>query len=215
LAEDGLDDCWRVGMLKTPVLLSDADRLKATLEVHLAEYQAVTTRTSYWITLQYVIYSIAAAYVGWAAGVWGKLDKIAFVWGTAIVLLLLAWAWFQAAWEVLNNAVYMEERLRIKVKRVLGESVSFWGYEPYLTTVRSSGYARFEAKYALSGLFIFTIAALLWLLVSGSHERQWTRGDGFWVLVNLYLAGVVCFKAKEVGSLQQRLWELTKSDRTS
>src|SRR3954464_11148890 len=47
----------------------------ALLQTHLAEYQAITMRNTYWLTLQYALFPILGAAVAVLAQMWNQFDK--------------------------------------------------------------------------------------------------------------------------------------------
>jgi len=156
------------------------DVARARLDVHLAEYEALTMRVTYWITLQYATYAIAAGYLGFVVQAWRVVPSVTLAWASMFVLQLLAWAFLHTTYEIFTNVDYVEKHLKVKIKPLVesGAAYSFWEYEPLLAVRRSKGFLRFEGRFGLLGPFACGMAIAIWLVITG------TAGN-FWRLSNL------------------------------
>lgn len=162
---------------------SGAKRDDLALQVHLAEYAALTMRNTYWITLQFAAWPILLLYWAFAASMWDTVDRTVLLWVTGLITQQVVLNWCQAGYEIYNNAKYIEHELRPLV-RSLVQVDGFWGYEPFLKSQRTTGPMWFECWPALGS------AAALALLVY--YTRPWSIGDWLGAGLNFcFLAAVV------------------------
>jgi len=186
------------------------------LDVHLAEYSALTNRVTYFITLQYLTYSIAAVVLTLVAQVWGSnnLSRQLVSWGGFLLFLLLVWAWTYTVWEIFNTAVYLEGDLRQRIARLVRDD-AFWGWESYLAAQRAKGYDRYEWTY---GLFVLLIVAIF---VFGRGISTVTtvfagwRSNAGWLAVSPYVIAMIAGRIWKTFRLQGRLKELGKVNQRS
>lgn len=163
---------------------------KRRLDLHLAEYNALTMRNTYWITLQYAVYAIAGAYVGLAFQARSTVPFDTLLWGSAMVLLLLAWGLLQIQYEIFSNVEYLETKLKPKILELI-PGHRCWDYESFLAERRSSGFVRFEWKYGLLLVFLFAMILIAALIIWTIHLGPWTRWDTAWLCADLYVGALV------------------------
>jgi hypothetical protein len=105
---------------------------RATLiQLHAAEYLALTTRNTYWTTLQYALGPITAgAFVVLAEGR-SFVPGILLSWSAAVFFDLIMLVYYGTVFEIFNNTRYLECELRKDVQGLMRKS-DFWRYERYL-----------------------------------------------------------------------------------
>jgi hypothetical protein len=125
----------------------------ALVSVHLSEYQALTNRITYWISIQYITYSVLGVVLALILQAWQAQgsNHATVLWGGLFVIQLAAWAWTFAVWD---TAVYLEEYLRPKIACLILDP-PFWCFEPYLAKQRQGRSNKIEWKFA-----VITMAAL-------------------------------------------------------
>jgi hypothetical protein len=107
------------------------------VDLHIAEYQALTTRCSYWITMQYAALTVILVFLSVAATLWSSpIDRRLFFWGGSLFLQVIGYFWMQTQGEQYTAIVYIERVLRPAVRDVVQGS-QFWCYEPFLASIRS------------------------------------------------------------------------------
>lgn len=143
-------------------------RLELELLVHLAEYNALTMRNTYWITLQYACWPIMILFWGCAAQLWDKVPQTLLIWVCGAVTQAVVASWCEAGHDIYNNATYIEHNLRPKIRSLL-QVDQFWGYESFLKGQRGKGPLWYEywPMVGLVGLLGLTIA----------YKRPWFLGD--------------------------------------
>jgi len=186
---------------------------KASLDIYLAEYGALTNRITYWIYLQYLSYSVLAVLLTVIVQAWGSpaISNSTRVWGGLLLLQLLLWAWVYATWEILNTAVYLEGGLRLKIRDLVTDK-SFWGWEPYLADQRRRGYNRYEWRFALLGLLLFVLPTIAWLIWKVTPNFCDVRSYGGWAGANAYIAVMIALRVHDTSKLQSQLQQIWKSN---
>lgn len=120
------------------------------INLHVAEYQALTTRNTYLVTLQFSLWPVLLLFLTLVSQVWNSIPKEpntptpdqahrVLVWSTAAALQLIGAAWVQLAWEQLSNLIYIEEHVRSDISHSLVGS-KFWQYEVFLAKQRGSAF---------------------------------------------------------------------------
>jgi hypothetical protein len=126
------------------------------VQAHLNEYQALTMRNTYWITLQYACWPIVLLYAALVAQVWSSFNHGLLIWVSFVIIQAAVLAWYQAGYEIYRNVVYMETRLRPQLQAIVGSS-EFWGYEPYLGQQRGSHPQSYEILPVLGGVLLYLL----------------------------------------------------------
>jgi hypothetical protein len=115
---------------------STAERL---LHLHIAEYNALTTRSTYLIAIGASFWTVLVMVLTILVAVWNVPNHALLIWSAGIVAQLFAFGWIGNSWGQYSNIRYIEERLRPAVVAVLGNPAAFWGYERYLSEQRRAG----------------------------------------------------------------------------
>lgn len=186
------------------------------LSVHLAEYTALTNRVTYFISLQYLVYSVTVVALTLVAQVWvqSNMSRGFIAWSGFLLFLLLVWAWMYTVWEIFNTAAYLEGDLRHRIARLVGNN-AFWGWETYLAGQRAKGYERYEWTFGLLMLLLVAIA----VFGSGISRvtnvlSNWYPNRG-WIIVIAYVTAMIAGRTWKVFRLQVRLKQLGKLNQAS
>ena len=103
----------------------------ALLNLYGAEYQALTTRNTYWLTLQYALWPILLLALGLIAQMQKDLGARRTVLFAAWMIQTIVLAYYSATLEQYTNVNYIERELRPTIGKLINDS-SFWRYERYL-----------------------------------------------------------------------------------
>lgn len=145
------------------------------IQLHIAEYQALTTRNTYWMTMQFALFPMLLLFMALVAQLWNSLDHAVLLWGSALVAQLIVVVWYQAGWEQYNNVRYMERELRPSITNLLREN-EFWKYELYLRQQRSRILVWWEYPASFSSFVV--------LLVIAQLRRPWLALDYYAFAIN-------------------------------
>jgi hypothetical protein len=183
-------------------------------QVHLAEYQALTTRATYFITTSAGIWPLVVLYLAFAVQLWkpsgGSFDESVrtllqpgrnrwLIWGNLIVLQIMALAWGKLMLEQYKIVLYQESQLATLVRSSVG-TAPFWLYERFLSRERRSSKAWnwWEWAVALGELIILSfLFYVLWPL---------TRSDCYGLVLNLLLFWFMCVTTRQM-VMTRRKWE--------
>jgi hypothetical protein len=176
----------------------DSGLIESVVQVHLGEYQALTTRNTYWITLQYACWPILLVYVALAGQFVKVLDREVLIWGSGFVVQLVVVSWYQAAQEQYRNVIYMETQLRPLLQRLLRSS-NLMGYERFLARQRSDGPLWYEVWPAIANALLFVA-----VLVGG---RPWSVRGWIGGAVNGLLVLVVAKFSRSVVTLRGQFFD--------
>jgi hypothetical protein len=161
--------------------MTEQERRAALNQLHVAEYQALTTRSSYWIILQASLLPAVPIYLALAVQVWSAnvMRKEIVVWGALAGLQLIAILWANVLAENYAAVNYIERYLHPLAEDTVGPAL-FWGYEPYLTLHRPT-------KRYLGELFIPALGVLVLLATCYVRFSAHTRWDVCGSIVNAVL----------------------------
>lgn len=143
----------------------------ATLQVHLTEYQSLTSRCNYWISIQFALLPLFLAVVGIVAEMWkSALNRGLLLWGGMLVIQVITLIWVQLGLEIYNAVLYMECELRPLVGRPSSAAQHLWGYEAFLARQRSRAPRWEEFGMVVGNLIAIALIAAFRLPLSG---RDW------------------------------------------
>jgi hypothetical protein len=177
----------------------------SVVQLHIAEYQALTTRGSYWLVLQISLLPVVPIYLGLAAQVLqsGLLVKEVVVWVTVAGLELIGIVWAQIMLEHYTAVKYIEFYLRPMVENLV-DSKMFWGYEPHLVKHRPISQRFADASIPLLGLIVFGITLTI-------RFRDFSRWDIGGVILNLMLLWLL-WKQNQVAQRVRREWSASTTE---
>lgn len=172
------------------------------VQLHIAEYQAATTRASYWIVLQVGLLPIIPIYLAMAAQVWqyGPVLKEVVVWATIAGVQIIGIVWAQTVVEQYNLVRYVECYLRPLIEAVVHTN-EFWGYEPHLIKRRTipTSFAEPAVAVISSALLIVTCISRYWI-------HPWLKlswWDACGLVVNLCLLYLLWRRRLEAGEIRR------------
>lgn len=171
----------------------------AVLQLHLAEYQALTNRSTYWITLQYAFWPVLALFYTLAATVAKSLPLPAVAWGTVLGTCMLGQTYFFALSEVYNNARYIEHKLKGLIKSASSiEGDKYWLYESYLRAQRGTGVMWGEYFPVVLGIAATGTTSLM-------RATGWTAGDTIGLALSLIALVFIARQAINVVKVRKDL----------
>jgi len=180
----------------------------ALLQVHCAEYQSLMNRETYWITLQFAMYSVAVLFVTLVPQLRDIMRRNSVWWFTALGLQIIAVVLQQTIWELLNTIKYIETRLRPLVTAIVGDR-PFWGYEPYVLFQRSRGPLNSDmVMLGGANLLMWLVGLIAVLVIALKTDRPWLERDWAWLLANLIASSALFFQIARLLKLTRELFQL-------
>src|ERR1017187_5968661 len=105
------------------------------LQLHLAEYLALTNRGTNWLALESGMWALMMIFVSLVPSLWGKLPRDMVIWGSFGALQAMLFVWSNMLFEQYSSICYIEQKLRPLVRSVIG-AAEFWQYEEYVGSRR-------------------------------------------------------------------------------
>ena len=178
------------------------DQKTKLIGLHLAEYQALTTRASYWMVLQISLLPAVPVYILLTYQAYqvsnSSRAKQLLIWSTLAVLHLVALLWTNMMLEQFALVRYIECYLRPRIKDAINTH-RFWLYEPYLVKHRPINPS--VGNYSIAILSFVVMGMLLTCRLLSDFSR-WDAGG---LIVNLALSAVVFKWSHKIGQIQ-RYW---------
>lgn len=185
-------------------------------DAHIAEYNAITNRLTYWIYLQWALYAAA----GTDLILIGELTTPYQAWLLFFVLLLIAWGVLYTQDEILSSAAYIEGRLKPAIWTLPGfasqPADTLWRWEEFLIEWRGTGLGKFEQHWGLVPVFLGGGLGLLLILMFRLYDGLRVSGvwnvrsrdiilNILWILVSAYLIKLISAKTKHNSKLRDEL----------
>jgi hypothetical protein len=133
----------------------------ALIQLHIAEYQALTTRVTYWLITQTSLLPIVVIYLALATQIWASniIIREITLWVTVVGLYIIGSVWGNTMLEHYTAVDYTERYLRRMIQKEIDPKSIFWGYEPHLINNRPTPSSVEMFIVVLSGV-VFIIAFL-------------------------------------------------------
>ncbi len=176
------------------------DVLEPLLQLHIAEYTALTTRNNNWVAIQVGIWTLIILYITAAVAAWTyfaqlKLDYSSYiVWGSGIVIQLAMAVLYFTVGEIYINVYYIQSKLR-PILRNLVAGEPFWGYEEFLAKTSNRNVMDWTATAAVLAALIATA------LIRGAFT---TRSEAKGLLINLPVAVFLVWRTSEIAKVRKK-----------
>lgn len=188
----------------------ESETRRMLLDLHRDEYQIQSTRITYWITLQYATYTIGAIGLGLLVQMFGSIQLLTFILTAMLLGQVLVLAMMHVNQELFTSVVYIKQRLKPRVNRLLGPSNShaFWEFEDLLEKERNTQpMAGFEAHFVLVVIFAVVLGvgltSVIWSSINGSGS--WKKMQFFWSFCNICVFLLITAKLPGFLRLQRAL----------
>ncbi|HEX3654523.1 MAG TPA: hypothetical protein VHV55_01885 [Pirellulales bacterium] len=172
------------------------DNTELLVQLHIAEYQALTTRCTYWITLQFSLWPILLLYLALIVQLWTSIPHEIVLWGSLAVAEFIVLIYYQLNGEHYHCIVYIEEHVRPLIESLIGQR-RFWEYEGYLNRARCGKAAWYELAPAI-------IVAVCVVALTLFRMGAWSFGDLVGLLLCGPFAGCLVYQSKVVVQLRSR-----------
>jgi len=181
------------------------EEVKMLNQLHIAEYNALTMRHTYLITLQYGMISIAIVFLTFIGSIWNKLDLSIYIWTTFFGVQLFALVVISNIYEINNLILYMENDLRNQIMNVFENNrnststiskFDFWKFEYY----QSRGRNAFISRYL--ELILLAILLIIFLIIVVYFYPLKSKFDYIAFGVNLSLLVVISINALKINKVR-------------
>lgn len=184
------------------------DPSQLLLQVHLYEYQALTTRATYYVVMSTAIWPLIFFYLGFLTTIWQRMSgeqstEYAFplmVWGGGIGAQLALTIWTFLVCEQYKMVLYVERELRPLVHDLV-RTPDFWLYEQKLRG-RTPLLKWLELQTEL-WVFILMVAAVVIRILTSHQFSEW---DWIGLTLNLVVLVALILLAISAGKIRHK-WE--------
>lgn len=172
--------------------------------IHIAEYNALTTRITYYVTLQYATWGTAAALFGYLVSAWSNvIVHRSLEWLALICLLAVSWAVLHINFEMFVIVLYLKEVLFKDMASDTGAKPDeVMGFEGWIRD--RGGLENFHRNIAPTIIFGVGFAVLAFLLLKDIIHNLACSDIG-WLALFLPLAAIVLVKIYGIAVLSKRL----------
>jgi len=183
---------------RTPAaLIEDATAiyLKELGKLRIAQYNALTNRITYYVTLQYATWGAAAVLFGYLAPLWSTVTRHQnFEWMALVCLLAVSWAVLHINYEMFVIVRYLKEELLKSL------ATDFEGW------IRTFGrWEDVHRNQAPNIIFAIGFAVLVALLFKDIRHGGWAYSDTWWLIVSGSLTVIVGVKIWRIWVLNKQL----------
>lgn len=171
--------------------MSHTDKAKdRILQIHLAEYQAVSSRATTLLTVNSGILAVVIGIVGLGVSLWYGKDyrpnNIIF-WSLLFITQMLEFIWLTILYEILSNAYYIESVIKPKLAELVGAK-DYLLYEAFIQRLPGK---RFEIILEMGVAFIVPFLLAKSSSILGSDFKE---SDYIGLMANLViLLGIVIY----------------------
>jgi hypothetical protein len=144
------------------------------VNLHLYEYQALTNRITYLITMLYALWPVTLTAIGLAALQWSPNHRALVEWTVLLLCEILAVAFYFTSCEIYTHVLYLETDLKPRLAKFTSYS-EFWGWESWLKNFHGGLHS--SRWLPLWELWPSLCVAIGVWWVSVTTQRPWSRGD--------------------------------------
>ena len=173
--------------------------------IHIAEYNALTNRITYYVTLQYATWGTAAVLFGYLVAAWSTVSSHrGLEWLALICLLAVSWAVLHINYEMFVIVLYLKEMLFQNMADDAGVRLDeVTGFESW---IRNRGRLEdFHRNQAPTVVFGVGFAVLAFLLLKDIIYGHWAHSDAGWLILFVPLAAIVGAKIRGISVLSKQL----------
>jgi hypothetical protein len=178
--------------------------MDALIQLHVAEYQALTNRCTYRIYIQFSVWGLLLLYLPLISLAWGH---VTIVWLTGLVVLGATAIWQENLIEIYRWVAYIERRLRPLVAEIVPDH-AFWQYERFLSAGRSKRATWWEYLFPCLSLVVIVILALFRFSQTPANTGWWSTHwlDLIGVCVNFSIFLLLSYWAKSAVKLRNEFF---------
>ena len=181
--------------------MADNDIIAPEIQInlHIAEYNALTNRCTYIINMQSIILTVSVTWILIFVSLWNSISNNVIIWGFFLGGQLIGWIGSIMNYDLYNIVRYIESDLKPRVNEIV-KNESFWGFELYLKKARSN----FHVAISEIGGVIFTL--IMFLILLCYRFQYWQKWDWVGLILNLVLLIAYTHKARSAMKLLSKFW---------
>ena len=169
------------------------------IQLHIAEYNALTTRCTYFTNIQNIVVSVLVIWITAMIGIWISKPSYFVFWGSILGAQAFGIISAVLLYEEYNIIRYLESKLK-PIIETLTNKRSFWGYQPFLITQRKNTYKIWEfSSVIVTGIVILGITIM--------RIPSWILGDYFGITLNLIVLYIFFSKTDDASEIRRNSWK--------
>lgn len=169
------------------------------LDLHIAEYNALTTRCTYFTNIQNVVLSVLVIWTTVMIGLWIEKPTYIISWGTILGAQAFGIISAVLLYEEYNIIRYLESVLKPLIDSLIHKE-QFWGYQSFLITQRKKSYKIWEFSTVILTGFIITAVAVT--------RIPWEWGDLLGFILNVFALYVFGSKTYSSAKIRWNSWKI-------
>jgi hypothetical protein len=154
------------------------------VDIHIAEYNALTSRCTYFFNFQIILLTAILASISVIATLWGSRQTWLLGWGPLLVLLILTNISANIFTEQYKMVRYIETILKPLIKDLTKKK--FWEYEPYLIRERKTHFLTSITLWEMMGP---VIAGIILVFITLNHtyiyDSTWSPDDWIGLILSI------------------------------
>ena len=172
---------------------------KMQIDLHIAEYNALTTRCTYFTNIQNLILSVLVIWLTVMIGLWIKNPSSIIAWGTILGSQIFGILSAVLLYEEYNMIRYIESFLKPIINNLLNKKI-FWEYQSFLISQRKESYKIWEFSIIIiTGIIIITVSIT---------RFPWDYGDFIGFVLNFLTLYVFGSKTYSAAKLRWDSWKI-------
>ncbi|MGH9641310.1 MAG: hypothetical protein ACRD3Q_02675 [Terriglobales bacterium] len=171
------------------------------LQVHLAEYAALSNRTTYWIAIQASTWPTLLIYLTLLAGAHGIVGRSTLAWLMLSGAQLIAVGWYVCSSEIFDNVQYIETELRASIGPII-RTKEFWTYERFKESERGADFVILQFAFCSAAVLATCTLAILF------HR---SRYDILWIAINVIFSIYLVHTARVAASARKKWQSLAQT----
>jgi len=184
------------------------------IELHIAEYEVLINRATYYINIQFILLSALIAWIVVIGQIWKPDLECLLNWALIIGALIIGIINAIMLWENYCIISYVETELKPKIHKIINKK-TFWGYEAFLSKLREPKTVKYTMRFMD---FIGSIISILIILATIIYRfHQWEIGDWLGLISSLLLLIALSLKTYQAMKLRENSFkfDLDENSNTS
>lgn len=189
---------------ETTIEIPRIDFVDKEIDLHIAEYDVLINRATYFINIQFVLLTALIAWVVVLGQIWNPQLGYIFNWALIIGAQVLGIINANMLWENYCIISYIETDLKPKIIKLTNKD-GFWGYEPFLSKLRETK----KTKNSMTLMdFIGTLMAFIIIIATTIYRfNNWIILDWLGLILNILLFVVLFMKTYQTVKLRLNSWK--------
>lgn len=195
-------------IIENPELFIDEFNQKE-IDIHIAEYNALTTRSTYILNIQFVLLTALIAWIVVFGNIWNKDLENYLTWGLIFGAQLMGIVYANMFYENYCIICYIESNLKPKIRKLI-KGKKIWEYEDFLITIRGTTPNKLSLVMmdyswsAVSGIIIIGVVTY--------RLHYWNQWDWFGVSINILFFLFQITRTYQAVKLRLNSWKHSKYD---